>query len=410
MAAAPTRGLVGSHPRARPLQPALRLRPHARACAAGDDAATAGGQPSLFPPPARRRALDRELGAIALPSLAALSCENLLSLVDTLYIGRLGAVQMGAAGVGIAATYSFGKLFGDPLTKTTTSLVAGKQGAELTSSAIAALALAVFLGLVQTAVFTLFAPRIVAGFGAVAGSPLAAPAASYLRLRSLGAPAVTLLLVMQGIFRGLGDTLTPLLCTLAGAAVNAVLDPILIFTFGLGCSGAAAATAVANYVSALPLLVILLRRLSADQENGRLELPPAASLLAAARGYVGAGGAIYVRTVGKLWGYSYAARTAATLGTVPAAAYALTFQLGVATTQLCEAVSLAMQASFSHQRRAPLYPTAPLRLGLYTILPLPILYGVWHTKGGSGERRTVRSSHAILLQTVRALHVGGALK
>jgi len=27
------------------------------------------------------------------------------------------------------------------------------------------------------------------------------------------------------------------------------------------------------------------------------------------------------------------------------------------------------------------------RLGLYTILPLPILYGVWHTQEGSGEGR-----------------------
>jgi len=28
-------------------------------------------------------------------------------------------------------------------------------------------------------------------------------------------------------------------------------------------------------------------------------------------------------------------------------------------------------------------PTWPSYVGLYTILPSPILYGVWHTKGGS---------------------------
>eukprot|EP00962_Isochrysis_galbana_P040006 scaffold14464_cov108-Isochrysis_galbana.AAC.2 len=351
-------------PNAASLRPALQSRTgaHPRASAAEPP-------PSLFPPPARWQALDRELGAIALPSLAALSCENLLSLVDTLYIGRLGAVQLGAAGVGIAATYSFAKLFGDPLTKTSTSLVAGREGDALLSSVLAALALALLLGLAQSTAFLLFAPRIVGGFGAAPGSPLAGPAADYLRLRSLGAPAVTLLLVMQGIYRGLGDTLTPLACTLAGAAVNAVLDPILIFKFGLGCGGAAAATAVANYVSAIPLLILLLRRLSAPAKDDgpqdvpgagapggalrsparRLVLPPAASLRAAAGGYVAAGGTIYLRTVGKLWGYSFAARRAASLGPIPAAAYALTFQLGVATTQLCEAVSLAMQALLSRE-------------------------------------------------------------
>jgi Na+-driven multidrug efflux pump len=375
--------LVGTPPGAALLRPALRCRAGARPRAAAgpppdyaDPSAAmrppAELLPSLFPPAARRRSLDHELGAIAVPSLAALSCENLLSLVDTLYIGRLGAAQLGAAGVGIAATYSFAKLFGDPLTKTSTSLVAGREGDALLSSVLAALALALSLGLAQSTVFLLFAPRIVAGFGAAPGSPLAGPAADYLRFRSLGAPAVTLLLVMQGIFRGLGDTLTPLLCTLAGAAVNAVLDPIFIFRCGLGCGGAAAATAVANYVSAVPLLILLLRRLSATGENDdglqaalensgrgglsrqparrrKLVLPPAASLRAAAAGYAAAGGTIYLRTVGKLWGYSFAARRAASLGPIPAAAYALTFQLGVATTQLCEAVSLAMQALLSRE-------------------------------------------------------------
>ena len=36
--------------------------------------------------------------------------------------------------------------------------------------------------------------------------------------------------------------------------------------------------------------------------------------------------------------------------------------------------------------------------GFYTILPLPILYGVWHIKGGSGGGRVLRISRAIVLQ------------
>ena len=39
-----------------------------------------------------------------------------------------------------------------------------------------------------------------------------------------------------------------------------------------------------------------------------------------------------------------------------------------------------------------------VRLSLYTILPLPILYGVWHTQGGSGGGRILRMSRAIVLQ------------
>jgi Na+-driven multidrug efflux pump len=39
------------------------------------------------------------------------------------------------------------------------------------------------------------------------------PAQQYLKLRSLGAPAVLLSLAMQGVFRGFKDTTTPLYAT-----------------------------------------------------------------------------------------------------------------------------------------------------------------------------------------------------
>lgn len=39
------------------------------------------------------------------------------------------------------------------------------------------------------------------------------PAQQYLKLRSLGAPAVLLSLAMQGVFRGFKDTQTPLYAT-----------------------------------------------------------------------------------------------------------------------------------------------------------------------------------------------------
>lgn len=44
-------------------------------------------------------------------------------------------------------------------------------------------------------------------------SAMMKPALQYLVLRSLGAPAVLLSLAMQGVFRGLKDTKTPLYAT-----------------------------------------------------------------------------------------------------------------------------------------------------------------------------------------------------
>jgi hypothetical protein len=61
------------------------------------------------------------------------------------------------------------------------------------------------------------------------------------------------------------------------------------------------------------------------------------------KAYAKAGGYILFRTMGKVLAYSVCARQAALLGPVAAAAYNLTFQLGFATTQICEAVAVAVQ-------------------------------------------------------------------
>ncbi|CAJ1808357.1 unnamed protein product [Sphenostylis stenocarpa] len=75
------------------------------------------------------------------------------------------------------------------------------------------------------------------------------PAEQFLTLRAFGAPAIVLALAAQGTFRGFLDTKTPLYAVGAGNFLNVILDPILIFLFGLGVSGAAVATVISEYVN-----------------------------------------------------------------------------------------------------------------------------------------------------------------
>ena len=51
-----------------------------------------------------------------------------------------------------------------------------------------------------------------------------------------------------------------------------------------------------------------------------------------------------------------------------------------------QAVSRAVRYVNTHRPRS--------QVGLYTVLPLPILYGVWHTKVGSGACRILRNRRA----------------
>ena len=203
------------------------------------------------------KSLDKEFATVALPAFVSLAADPLASLVDAMYVGRLGASDQAGMGIAISAQFSIAKLYNDPLLKTSTSLVAGKSGEELSASVATAILTAVVIGIMQSLLFVTAAGPIMGVMGVGPSSEMYAPAVKYLKYRAMGVPAATVLLVSNGIFRGRGDTTTPLFCTALGNLVNIVLDPILIFKFGLGCAGAGAATSISQWVAAIPLLYLL---------------------------------------------------------------------------------------------------------------------------------------------------------
>ncbi len=293
--------------------------------------------------------LTKEFFSIGVPAFIQLAAEPLAALVDTAYLGRLGPEVLGGAGVAISAQYAVSKLYNDPLLRTSISLVASQDGKargqeasedqvkQLSVAVSSALLLAFVVGAVQLVIYTILASSIIRGMGLTSISPMWESAVSYLRVRALGTPAATLWLVTNGIFRGLGDTRTPLVYSLFFTGLNAILDPLFIFTLHFGASGAAAGTALAQYTALIPLMLALNNKVKIDIFGQLKEL--GTSLKA----YIKAGGYVLFRTVGKVLAYSVCARQAAMSGTVAAAAYNLTFQLGFATTQICEAVAVAVQ-------------------------------------------------------------------
>jgi putative MATE family efflux protein len=311
--------------------------------------------------------LTREFFSIGCPAFIQLAAEPLAALVDTAYLGRLGPEVLGGAGVAISAQYSVSKLYNDPLLRTSISLVAAQDGKARSSAdnqqltgedkaaqergnvkalsvaVSSALLLAFSVGFIQLIVYTLLASSITRGMGLTSSSPMWYSAVSYLKVRALGTPAATLWLVTNGIFRGLGDTRTPLFYSFIFTALNAILDPLFIFTFHFGASGAAAGTAIAQYAALVPLMMALNRKVKIDILGQFKEL--GSSL----RAYLQAGGIVLFRTLGKVLAYSVCARQAAVMGSVTAAAYNLTFQLGFATTQICEAVAVAVQTLLARE-------------------------------------------------------------
>ena len=178
------------------------------------------------------------------------------SLVDTYYLSKLGPTVLGGAGVAITGGYALGKIVGDPVLRCCISLVASSSGdsRKLSVNVTVALLLALTIGVAQGAFYLANSGGILTGLGVPVTSPMHGPALSYMMVRGFALPASMLWLVANGVYRGIGDTVTPLIWSVVFTLLNVVLDPIFMFRMGMGSAGAAMGTAVAQYVALVPLL------------------------------------------------------------------------------------------------------------------------------------------------------------
>src|SRR5699024_4490032 len=77
-----------------------------------------------------------------------------------------------------------------------------------------------------------------------------------------GIPFITAYNIISSIFRGLGDSKTPMYFIAAACVVNIALDYLFIGGFGLGPLGAALATTLSQTISVILALAVILKQKS----------------------------------------------------------------------------------------------------------------------------------------------------
>jgi MATE family multidrug resistance protein len=198
----------------------------------------------------------RELVTLAWPIAVSTISYSVMTLVDTLLVGRLGTAQL--AGVGLGGTAAFVLLcFSFGLLRGAKTLVAQAIGAGRRDQAGAYLGAALFWALL-IGVGTMSLGLVVAPLLArIPDDPAAGRvAAEYLSIRCLGAPFVLAYIALREVRYGLGDARTPMTATVLANVINMGLGYLLIFPLGFGVAGAAAATVVAHaFESGFMLLV-----------------------------------------------------------------------------------------------------------------------------------------------------------
>lgn len=81
----------------------------------------------------------------------------------------------------------------------------------------------------------------------------------YTGITSLGFPFLILTTGGSNLIRADGSPRFSMVCTLTGALINTILDPLFIFTFHMGMAGAALATIIGQIVSGIMVIIYLTR-------------------------------------------------------------------------------------------------------------------------------------------------------
>ncbi|MFD8812662.1 MATE family efflux transporter [Streptomyces sp. NPDC059627] len=289
-------------------------------------------------PKATRRRHDREIVALAVPAFGALVAEPLFVMADSAIVGHLGTAQLAGLGVASALLTTAVSVFVF-LAYATTAAVARRVGAGDLQAAVRqgmdGIWLALLLGAAVIAVVLPLAPGIVDVFGA---SHTAAPyATTYLRISSLGIPAMLVVLAATGVLRGLQDTRTPLYVAVAGFITNAGLNAALVYGAGLGIAGSAWGTVIAQCGMAAVYLTVVVR---GARRLGASLRPDVAGIRASAQ----AGAPLLVRTLSLRAVLMIATAVAARLGDADIAAHQIVLSLWSLLAFALDAIAIAGQA------------------------------------------------------------------
>jgi putative MATE family efflux protein len=209
--------------------------------------------------------LHRAVWRLAWPLVLTMLLQTFNSFLDRGFVGHLGSNALAAVGLGGQFMFLLFSV-GMSISVGTSALVSRFAGAREEGQAAIAAQQSVWIGLAAgVACAALTWPLRQTYLGWMHVSPEAtALSVQYLSLTILGIPALFLMLILSSVFRGLGDTKTPLLVMLGVNFVHLGGDWLLIFGHWglprLGIAGGAVAL-IASQVVGAALYFWALRRL-----------------------------------------------------------------------------------------------------------------------------------------------------
>lgn len=206
----------------------------------------------------------RSLTRMAIPIILANLLQTAYNLIDTFWVGRLGANAVAAVSVSFPVIFLIISM-GGGLTMAGTILIAqfkGKKDDEALVHITTQTMVLIFVLAIMLTVLGFFVASSVLRFINVE-EIIFQDALGYLRISFLGLIFIFIYMLFQSMMRGVGEVKIPMYIVLFSVLLNLVLDPLFIFGKGfipaMGVKGAAWASLVTQFISTLIAVILLLK-------------------------------------------------------------------------------------------------------------------------------------------------------
>ncbi len=197
---------------------------------------------------------------LAGPTILSMLITSFYNMADTFFVGKINTQATAAVGVVfsiMAIIQAIGFFFGHG----SGNYISRKLGAGEIEEAEKMSAIGFFSAFIAGIIIMAVCLFLVTPLAYLLGSTdtILPYTVSYLRIILIGAPAMTTSLVLNNQMRFQGSAFYAMIGIVSGAALNMILDPVLIFVCNLGITGAALATTVSQYISFI-LLIFMIRK------------------------------------------------------------------------------------------------------------------------------------------------------
>ena len=198
----------------------------------------------------------------SLPYLLSFFLQTLYGMADLLIIGQYGgvadttAVSVGSqvmhmltvmiVGLAMGATVNIGQAVGGK---------DSRKAALFTGNTVT-----LFMGLSSVLTLLLLVLRSAIVFAVSTPADAAAGTGDYLTICFIGIPFITAYNIISAVFRGTGDSKSPMYFIAVACAANIALDYLFIGVLGMGPAGAALGTVLSQAISVIISLIVIKRR------------------------------------------------------------------------------------------------------------------------------------------------------